>query len=127
MGVRGWPLAGCALLAWVPDLDLLAGLALEGDVHAFHRAWWSHSPAVAVFGAVATFLAYALIATLRLRALALRGMARTALIVGVVLLTHVVLDYVLINPVLWALRSEAGWPLLPVLREVLLWISDVLF
>src|SRR5687768_1271397 len=55
LGLSGWPLAGCALLAWAPDLDLLVGLALEGDADAYHRAWWSHTPAVGAFGAAIAF------------------------------------------------------------------------
>lgn len=126
LGVRGWALTGYSLLAWAPDLDMLLGFVLAGDWHAYHRAWWSHSPAVAVFGAAAVLLVQAAIAALPGRRLQPRVAVHGALVVALVLLTHVVIDFVLINPVPGLLESDAASTVPAVALSLLALLSDAL-
>jgi hypothetical protein len=86
-------------LANVPDLDIPLGLAVKGDGDAFHRAWWSHSPIVALYGVVGAVAVYALMQALRRRPLRRREARSWALFTALVLLTHPVTDVVLINPI----------------------------
>ena len=97
LGPRGMALSFA--LANVPDLDLLLGLALEGDSGAFHRDWWSHSPAAALFAAAIAFSAYAAFQAIRRKPIDRRRGGGYALFVGLVLLSHTVWDFVIINPV----------------------------
>ena len=96
MGPRGMALG--FVLASVPDLDLALGLALEGDSDAFHRAWWSHSPAAALFTAAIAFSAYAIVQALRCAPIDRRRGGGYALFVGLVVLSRAVWDFVIINP-----------------------------
>jgi hypothetical protein len=97
-GVRGWGLVGCAALANAPDLDLLAGLALEGDAGAYHRMWWNHSPVIALYGAAGVLGVHAARSSLRGRPFVAARATRDAWVVAAVLLTHVLADYVIVNP-----------------------------
>ena len=94
------------VLANVPDLDILLGLAVNGDGDAFHRAWWSHTPAAAIFGVVAVLVGYALVQALRRRPFEGRRARRYAIFVSLVLLSHPIGDFVLINPTILVPHPE---------------------
>ena len=94
------------VIANVPDLDLLLGLAVEGDSGALHREWWSHSPAVALFGGAATIGAYLLVQAVRQAHIDLRRGGGYALFVAIVLLSHAVWDFVIISPAILLPEAE---------------------
>ncbi len=117
-------------LANAPDLDIPLGLALEGDGDAFHRAWWSHSPIVALYGAAGALAFYALLQAVRRRPLLDREARHWVLWAALVLLTHTVTDFVLINPTILVPHPdgegfrgllEAGG------RELLALLTDLVF
>ncbi|MFQ6019532.1 MAG: hypothetical protein ACE5KW_02125 [Dehalococcoidia bacterium] len=131
MGPRGMALG--FLIANAPDLDLVLGLAVEGDTEAFHRQWWSHSPAVAVFGALVAFGGYALAQALRRAPIDRRRGGAYALFVALLLLSHSVWDFVIINPTI--LLPEASTENLDEIdnllrstgRQLLGFLTDILF
>lgn len=127
-GRRGMALA--FLLANAPDLDLVLGLALEGDSDAFHRDWWSHSPAAALFAAALAFTAYAAFQALRRKRIDRRRGGSYALFIGAVVLSHSLFDFVLINPTILVPEAEVAelddLPL-AVARELLAFSTDALF
>ncbi len=128
VGPRG--LAIAFALANVPDLDVPLGLALKGDGDAFHRAWWSHSPAAALFGVLIVFLGYALLQVLRRRPLNSREGGRYAAFAGLVLLSHTIADFVLINPIILVPHPDIdslGDLLLAGGRELLALVTDLVF
>jgi len=128
-GPRG--LAIAFALANVPDLDIPLGLALKGDGEAFHRAWWSHSPGAAFFGALFVFLGYAFLQTFRRRPFDSRQGSRYAALVGLVLLSHTIADFVLINPTILVPHPDIDrlpWDLLLAGgRELLALVTDLVF
>jgi hypothetical protein len=127
-GPRGLAL-GFAV-ANVPDLDLLLGVVVEGDSGAFHRAWWSHTPATAVFGVVAVLVGYALIQALGRRPFEGRRAGGYAAFVSLALLTHPVADFVLINPTILVpypeIENARDLPLAAG-RELLALLTDLIF
>jgi hypothetical protein len=98
MGMGPRATAAAFVLASTPDLDLALGLALEGDAAAYHRAWWAHSPAVAGAGAAVAFAGALAWQRLGGRGGDTREAGRWALLAGLVLLTHTLADFVVINP-----------------------------
>ena len=131
MGPRG--MAVGFVLANSPDLDLLLGLVVEGDAGAFHRDWWSHSPAAAILTAAIAFAAYTFFRALRHKPMDLRRSGGVALFVGLLVLSHTILDFVIINPAV--LLPEAGTDNLDNVdnllraagRQLLAYFSDFLF
>jgi hypothetical protein len=109
------------------DLDLVLGLALRGDAEAYHHAWWSHSPIVALYGFAAVLAWQALRATTREGAFDLRGALRLSTLGAAVMLTHPVADFVLVNPAVAVPYPEAGLTLEAAARQLFALGADALF
>lgn len=125
MGGSVWAQALAFALANAPDLDLLLGLALEGDAAALHRQWWNHSPIVALYGLAGAPAAYGLVQALRRRRLVGREARYWAIYAALVLLTHPLADFVLLNPTVLVPRPE-GFPQAAG-RELLALVMDLVF
>lgn len=104
MGPRGM-LAGF-LIGNIPDLDQVLSLALAGDSSELHRQWWSHSPAILVFGGVATGAGYLAWRFLAGRKVTARVATRYGLFVSLVLLSHLAFDFIIVNPFFAAASTE---------------------
>lgn len=115
-------MAAGAVLAAAPDLDMLPGLLLDGNASTFHRAWWSHSPAVGAFGFAATLVGYAVRRRVTGHAFEQREALRYSSFVALALLTHVVADYVLVSPALLLPQPGLETEALSVMR----WIGAAL-
>ncbi|MDP2947926.1 MAG: hypothetical protein Q8P22_00095 [Chloroflexota bacterium] len=87
-----------ALVAYSPDIDLLIGLAVEGDTGAFHRAPWSHSPPAALVGGAIVFLGTLVFYRVRGREELLRPAVKYGLLTALLLFSHWLWDYWLVNP-----------------------------
>jgi hypothetical protein len=90
--------AAAFALALTPDLDLLVGLALEGDAQALHREWWNHSPILGVYGLAGGYFGALIAGRVRRRETTRREALHAGLIGAAVLLTHPLLDFWLTNP-----------------------------
>lgn len=124
-GGSSWQVLGAALLANVPDLDLLAGLIVKGDSGAFHRTAWTHSPqAAVVMGALAGLL-YLGFGLFRWGGLRDWPALRVGLLVVLILLTHPLLDYWLVNPLMIDVEGKEGAESL--LASIANWLTDTLF
>lgn len=123
-GGSGWQVAGAALLANVPDLDLWLGWALRGDTAAFHRSAWSHSPQAAIGVGVLVGLVRLGSGLHRREELSYRSSLRLGLLTALVLLTHPLLDYWLVNPLTIDLEGLRGVKMAA--ASLANWLTDIL-